>query len=319
MHKIVISVAFLFLFTAEENINGQTTNNGDTLRVLTFNMWLGGEAGKQPLDKSLEVIRTSRAKIVGLQEACTYRREGSVQNDNGRKMAEVLGWNYFSQGSSGILTAYNIVDTTENGLGVKLQFKDDRFIWFFNCHLFHIPYQPYQLAGKRYGDFPFIGTEEEAVAFAESARGDEVKKYAGEIRQILHEGWPVILTGDFNEPSFFDWTQKAVDANLCPLKVEWPSTRFFYNLGLKDAFREFYPDEVEHRGESWSSIDTTGEIHDRIDFVLYKEKLLKVTCAKTIGFKDGKSDVGIDGYPSDHRAVCVSFLMHQQPCLENGH
>jgi exodeoxyribonuclease III len=275
--------------------------------ILSFNLWEGGEKNNQPLDYSSEVIRISEAGIVGLQEIFSYNPDGSIKSNNAKSLAQMLGWNSFVQGSSGIITHYPMVDSTENRLGVKLQVREDGFLWFFNCHFNHMPYQPYQLAKKPYGDFPFISSEAEAITFAILARGEEVEKYISEIKMVMAEGWPVVLTGDFNEPSFLDWTLKAVEKNLCPIKVDWPSTRAFYDIGMTDAFRAVYPDETTHRGETWSSIDPPGEIHDRIDFILYAGNQLNAIDAQTIGFDDGKSYIGMENYPSDHRAVSIRF------------
>jgi len=281
--------------------------NKNEFGVLTFNMWVGGEAGKQSLDKSVEVIRASGAKLVGLQEIYGDNPYGPVRN-NAEKIAEMLGWNFLDQGGYGILSEFPFLDTAAAKMGVKIKINDDRLVWFFNCHLNYIPYQPYQLARIKYGNFPFISSEKEAVIYADSARGKEVREYLKEIHEKLPEGLPVILTGDFNEPSFQDWTQKAAESNLCQLKVEWPATKAFADIGMTDAFRAFYTDEVQNPGETWSSIDSPGEIHDRIDFIFFKGNELKVTGANTIGLPDGKSGIEIQDYPSDHRAVCVSFL-----------
>ena len=289
----------------------QKVADDNQIGILSFNLWEGGEKNNQPLDHSAEVIRISKALIVGLQECYSYSSDGSVKSNNMQNLARMLEWNSFAQGSSGIITRFAIVDSTKNRLGVKLQLGNNMYLWFFNCHFNHMPYQPYQLAEKPYGDFPFISTEEEAISFAVQARGEEVKKYISEIKLAMDEGWPVVLTGDFNEPSFLDWTPKAVEKNLCLLKVDWPSTKAFHKLGMTDAFRVVYPDETIHRGETWSSIDATGEIHDRIDFILFAGKQLKVIEAQTIGFDDGKSYLGMENYPSDHRAVNILFSWTQ--------
>jgi exodeoxyribonuclease III len=279
----------------------------DHIGILSFNLWEGGEKNNQTLDNSAEVIRISGAGIAGLQETLIYNRNGSVKSDNTKNLAQMMGWNSFAQGSSGIITRYPITDSTDNRLGVKLMTGEGKFLWFFNCHFNHMPYQPYQLANKPYGDFPFITTEEEAIAFAIQARGEEVKNYLDEIELVMTEGWPVVLAGDFNEPSFLDWTNKAAGMELCPVQVMWPSAKAFYDAGMRDAFRDVYPDETTHRGETWSSIDTPGEIHDRIDFILYAGKQLVAIDAQTIGYNDGKSYIDVENYPSDHRAVRVHF------------
>jgi exodeoxyribonuclease III len=289
----------------------QKLPDDNLIGILSFNLWEGGEKNDQPLDYSAEVIRISGAGIVGLQETLTYNPDGSVKSNNAKNLAQMLNWNSFTQGSSGIITRYSIVDSTENRLGVKLQIKEGMFLWFFNCHFNHMPYQPYQLADKPYGDFPFIRSEDQAIAFAIQARGEEVSSYIREIEMVRDEGWPVVFTGDFNEPSFLDWTPEAVDKNLCPVKVDWPSTKAFHDTGMSDAFRAVYPNETTHRGETWSSIDNPGEIHDRIDFILYTGKQLSAVEAQTIGFDDGKSYIGVKNYPSDHRAVSIQFSLSE--------
>jgi exodeoxyribonuclease III len=295
--------------TPQSSAKKEILADDNHIGILSFNLWEGGEKNNQSLDLSAEVIRISETGIAGLQEALSYNPDGSIKSDNTKNLAQILGWNLFTQGTSGIITRYSIVDSTENRLGVKLQLNNGMFLWFFNCHFNHMPYQPYQLAEKPYGDFPFITTEDEAVAFAIQARGEEVEKYISEIKMVMAEGWPVVIAGDFNEPSFHDWTPKAVDKNLCPIKVDWPSTKAFYDIGMKDAFRTVFPDETTHRGETWSSIDAPGEIHDRIDFILYAGKQLNAIEAQTIGYDDGKSYLGMENYPSDHRALCIHFSL----------
>lgn len=309
MHRLRYILIFLLLTACshdkkKSDLSG--TQNSNSFGVLTFNMWQGGEAGGQPPDSSIKVIRNSGAKIVGLQEIYGYAPDGSSHN-NAAKIAGIMGWNLLDQGGYGIMSEYPFSKITPSKKGVKIEISRNRYIWFFNCHLNYIPYQPYQLANIKYGDFPFISDEKEAVAYADSARGTEVREYIIEILNIMTEGWPVLLTGDFNEPSFQDWTRKAVNNNLCRLKVEWPSTKAFHGIGLVDAFRMIYPDEVKNPGKTWSSLDSPGEIHDRIDFVFYKGDQLIVSEAKTLGFPDGISGMGIEGYTSDHRAVYVNF------------
>jgi hypothetical protein len=40
----------------------------ETIRVMTFNLWHGGNAGGQPLEQTINVIKSAQADIVGLQE-----------------------------------------------------------------------------------------------------------------------------------------------------------------------------------------------------------------------------------------------------------
>jgi endonuclease/exonuclease/phosphatase family metal-dependent hydrolase len=48
----------------------------ETLRVMTFNIWVGGESGGQPLDQTAKVIQAAKADVVGVQECCGEERDG---------------------------------------------------------------------------------------------------------------------------------------------------------------------------------------------------------------------------------------------------
>lgn len=300
--KITIAIIAAFLFVS---CNSRKTSDEELVKVLTFNMWHGGDAGNKPLSKSLEVIRVSGATIVCAQETRGY---GDPRPDNSAIIARELGWNHVDLGSSrSIFTKYGITHVTPSGNGAKIKIAENQYIWVFNCHLMHMPYQPYQLADKPYGDFPFIKTEDEAILWANEARGKKVKELAEEIKEKMKEPWPVILTGDFNEPSHLDWTKKAAHAGIHQIKVEWPTTKAFADTGLKDAWRTVHPDETAFPGKTWTPLESDGEIHDRIDFILFAGKKMKIINAEIIGESDTKADIVIPDYPSDHRAVVASF------------
>jgi len=133
----------------------------------------------------------------------------------------------------------------------------------------------------------------------------------------LASGSPVFLTGDFNEPSHLDWTQEAATIGLnFGMKVNWPTSNSVVAAGLTDAFREVRPDEVFDRGETWTPgypapNVAANEVHDRIDFVYYAGLGVTPTSAQVLGFdaNDGNTDIAIQPYPSDHRAVVVEFEM----------
>jgi len=281
------------------------TDKGTQIRIMTFNMWHGGDAGKQPLAKSIQTIQIAKAGIVGAQETHGL---ATPRPDNSAKMAASLGWNHIDQGDyDATMTKYEIIETTPSKHGSKIKIGENQFIWFFNCHLGYIPYQPYQLASIKYGEYPFITTEKEAIEWANKTRIGEVTKIVAEVKEKMNENWPVIVTGDFNEPSHLDWTQKAADAAICKIKVEWPSTKAFTDLGMKDAYRTYHPDEVAFPGKTWSAIDSPGEVHDRIDFIFYIGDRLKLINAEIIGEPSDQSDIQITNYPSDHRSVVATF------------
>ncbi|AMV38754.1 endonuclease/exonuclease/phosphatase family protein [Planctomyces sp. SH-PL62] len=286
----------------------------ETVRVLTFNLWNGGDTGKQPLDRTVEVIKRSQADVVGLQETGGLAPEGQPRPDRAAEIAERLGWHYLDQGGRmGIISRFEIVASTPKKWGVKLALPSGRWMYAFNVHLAHSPYQPYQLLGIPYGDAPFIATEAEAVRFARESRGSQVAEMLAEVKAVAEEGAPMVLTGDFNEPSHRDWTEASTKAKLCPLKVEWPSTRAVEDAGFVDAYRSVHPDPVESRGLTWTPTTKVGDPkdhHDRIDFVFvggFDRPNTAVKAAQIIGESQEAADVVVSPYPSDHRAVVAEL------------
>lgn len=288
----------------------------EVVRVLTFNLWQGGDAGKQPLDRTIEVIERSRADIVGLQETGGIAPKGQPRPDRAAEIAERLGWHYLDQGSGrGVVSRFEIVGSTPRKWGVKLRLPSGRTMYAFNIHFAAAPYQPYQILRIPYGDgdVPFIGTEEEAIRGAEGARGEQVASLIPELKEALDQGVPVVLTGDFNEPSRLDWTHAAVEAKACPMKVDWPATRAVEEAGLVDAYRAVHPDPVKSPGLTWTPItspDDPKDRHDRIDLVFVggvESPADAVKAAKVIGEAPETADVVVNPYPSDHRAVVAEL------------
>ncbi|MDR2286795.1 MAG: endonuclease/exonuclease/phosphatase family protein [Prevotellaceae bacterium] len=275
-------------------------NATDTVRVMSFNIWVGG--GKS-IDRTVAVVKESGADIAGIQEEA--KNAASI-------IAKSLGWRTVHTYKSllgkscAIISKYPVVDSTASKFGVKLQISEDKCVWMFNQHLNHCPYEPYRLKGIEYCGGK-LNTEEEAIASAWNARKNDVEFTIAEIRKVQAENIPVFLTGDFNEPSYLDWTKRAADAGLCQIPVAWPATKKLHEqTGLKDSYRTIYPDEVVKPGHTWTPApEMENEIFDRIDFVLYWGAT--VVKSEIVGEKTPESDIVINDYPSDHRAVLSVF------------
>jgi endonuclease/exonuclease/phosphatase family metal-dependent hydrolase len=284
--------------------------SAEPVRVMTFNLWHGGDAGKQPLAQTLEVIRAAQPDLVGLQETGGFEKDGR-RPDKGRRLAEMLGWNYVDQGERiGILTRFPVVTNTPRKWGVQVRLPSGRTAWMFNAHLMHAPYQPYQLLSIPYADGRFIRTAAEAVEEARKARGAQVGRLVAELKPALATGEPVFLTGDFNEPSHLDWTPRAAAAGLCPVAVEYPSTKAVADVGMRDAFRAVFPDEVNLPGRTWTPItrpDDPKDRHDRIDFVHFAGKGVEALKCAVVGESSANADIVVTPYPSDHRSVVATF------------
>lgn len=295
-----------------------TDSEPETLRVMTFNLWHGGDAGGQPLEQTAAVIEACKADVVGLQETAGNAPEGQPRPDNAAKLAKLLGWNYFDQGGrTGIISRFKIVSATERKWGAKLVTPTGREFYLFNVHFSASPYQPYQLLRIPYHDTPFLNTEEEAIQAARDARGSEAERMLSEAKAVLAENVPLFVTGDFNEPCVLDWTPEAFAAELCPLPVQWPATKAVIELGLFDAYRTVHPDPVKKPGYTWTPItklSDPSDRHDRIDFV-FGGGPIRVKSAQIAGESKEFADIVVRPYPSDHRAVCVEveFVAESEP------
>jgi exodeoxyribonuclease III len=138
-----------------------------------------------------------------------------------------------------------------------------------------------------------------------------VSTYASlaELKPALASGQPVFLTGDFNEPSHQDWTERAAAAAKCPLAVEYPSTLAVIRAAVRDAFRDVFPDEVARPGWTWTPTtkpEDPKDRHDRIDFVFVGGASVTVKRCEIVGEHRKFADIVVQPYPSDHRAVVAT-------------
>lgn len=285
-----------------------------SVNVMSYNIYRGGTYGGQPLSQTAKVIQEAKADIVGVQET------RSPDGINAEKLAQLLGWNHHVNPMNRvILTRYEIVELMRDGIKVKLPSGQEAYI--FNLHLPSNPYQPYQLLSikpewYKHWDTPFIKTEAEAIASAREARGGEISALLNQIRSLPDKNSPVFVVGDFNEPSHLDWTEEAAKSGRHPIKVEFPNSKEMAKAGFTDAYRTVYPDEMKNPGFTWSPMYKTDDPtthHDRIDFVYFKGKGVKLNGAKIVGENKENADIVISPYPSDHRAVVAAFTLPNQP------
>jgi endonuclease/exonuclease/phosphatase family metal-dependent hydrolase len=294
-----------------------TTSKGqsmpDTVRMMSFNLWHGGDAGGQPLEQTVAVINAARADIVGLQETAGVAPEGQPRPDRAAEIARRLGWNYVDQGErTGVISRYRIVATTPKKWGVKFELPSGRQLYSFNVHFAHAPYQPYQLLGIPYENAPFLQTADEAMDAARAARGEQVTRCLAEVSAAAKEELPMFLTGDFNEPSHRDWTASVAAAHKCPLPVEWPATSAVEAAGFVDALRTLYTDPLQRPGYTWTPttpVTDPKDRHDRIDFVFVHGPRVRIQSVEIVGESREFADIIVQPYPSDHRAVVAEVAL----------
>ena len=309
IYQILAGTLFLLSLYLASPVQGQTKE--PTLRVMSYNIHRGGVVMlKQPLSQTAKAIQLAKADVVGIQET------RSPQGDKLEELAKLLGWNHDMGKGSQIITRFKIVESLNSGVKVKLDAGKEAYV--FNLHLPSHPYQPYQLLGirpkwhKHTNDITFIKTEAEVVKWAKKARGAEIAKLLRQIKALPDKEAPVFVVGDFNEPSHLDWTDAAAKAGRHPIKVAYPASTEMAKAGFSDSYRKIYPDEMKNPGITWSPAYKVGDPrthHDRIDFVHFKGKGLKVTGVKIVGENKENADIVVTPYPSDHRAVVADFKL----------
>ena len=307
LFSLILKFAFGLVLICPVHAQTQKEN----IRVMSYNIHRGGVVMlKQPLSQTAKAIQLSKADIVGIQET------RSPRGDKLEDLAKLLGWNHDMGKGSKILTRYEIVESLYKGVKVKLD--SGRHAYIFNVHLSSHPYQPYQLLEirpkwhKHTNNITFIKTEDEAIEWAKKARGVEIAKVLRQVKSIPDKQAPVFVLGDFNEPSHLDWTDAAAKAGRHPIKVAYPTSTEMAKAGFSDAYRKIYPDEMKNPGYTWSSFykfDDPTTHHDRIDFVYFKGKGIKLNEVKIVGENQKDADIVISPYPSDHRAVVADFKL----------
>jgi exodeoxyribonuclease III len=294
------------------------TASADTsLKVLSFNIWGAGQHNGRPLDDTIAVLRASGADVIGLQEV--YRRGTSCVTQSCAEAEESLAcaiaraiafhcheqaWEPGLHGVNAVLSRFPIRGAAGGGLGVRID-AGGREATVFNIHLPDAPYQPYQLAGIPYDDAPFLASAAEAERSAAAVRGSIIGRLEREVAALGDA--PVVIIGDFNEPSHRDWTARAAAAGLNPLPVAWPATRRIETMGFTDAYRAVFPDEIAWPGHTWTTLPAARERHDRIDFIFARGPGLAIASAAVVGEPSAESDIAVTPWPSDHRAVLATL------------
>jgi endonuclease/exonuclease/phosphatase family metal-dependent hydrolase len=290
------------------------------LRVMSFNIWGGGQNEGKDVTDTVAAIRAAGADIVGVQETrlegpdCTAEACPPGGVSVAQALADALGFHVVEQEgandalwSNAILSRHPIGALTENALGAPVTLPDGRVVWIFNIHLDDAPYQPYQLAGIEYGDAPFITTGAEAEDWARRTRGAAMDLLFADLA-AAEGAAAVFVTGDFNEPSALDWTEAVAAAGRQPVAVDWPASRRLLDAGFVDGYRMVHADPLAKPAFTWTSMGDEADPedrHDRIDLVFARGAGLAVTDAAIVGEDGPRSDIVSMPWPSDHRAVVV--------------
>ncbi|WP_245769336.1 endonuclease/exonuclease/phosphatase family protein [Streptomyces indicus] len=314
---------------------------------MQFNIWLGGsrvEGGRAGIADTIAVVRPD---VVLLSES------------NPQRVADLLadlverGLTYYDNANPtdpAVISRFPIIDRASFPSWSKAVISvDGTEVAVYSGHLeyrYYVNYLPRGYGGgtpapletSEYGwdeiptgpitDVGLITRLNEA-----SGRTKVTKAMLADAAAERGRGRLVILGGDFNEPSFRDWTRRT--RNLFDHNgtvIDWSTTRAIEDAGFRDTYRVIHPDPVRTPGFTWPSDNPgadTGELtwapkadeRDRIDFVYYhpdrRIRLLDsviVGPSTTIVRNERVPESGRDPFweptwtwPSDHKAVLSTF------------
>jgi endonuclease/exonuclease/phosphatase (EEP) superfamily protein YafD len=310
-----LRIAAALLATSALLLTGQTSAGAGTpagaplpasptLNVMVFNIEVGGTLVS--FDKVAQAIRASGADVVGIEEA-----QGNIP-----RLAQLLGWPYYSTRCQ-IVSKYPLIDPPGgNGIYLFVEPRPGKVVAMMNVHLPSDPYGPYWVRDGK--------TAAQVIALEKTVRLPAIQARLAALPALLSRHIPVFLTGDFNSPSFLDWTPAAVGMRSYDggkpwprYALAWPVSKAVVAAGFRDSFRDIYSDPVADPGLTWwakkphvsVSDENFGplDVQDRIDFV-YAAGPSVTTASRIVGEVGGPEvSVAVSPWPSDHRAVVSSF------------
>lgn len=298
---LLFILATLWGCTGKEPVKAdkEKAQNIEEFSIMSFNVLYS-----TTVQSTLETIRATNADIVGLQEASEARI---------KKVADSLSYYYhsfdkttanLSKDDTGILSRFQIKGLLDNGVIVELPQKQQ--VAVFSVHLSPYPYEPYDFRDGK------LTLAKQAVASAKNTRIPEIQPVLQSIDSLIKTGTPVFLTGDFNEPSHLDWSQKAAEngRNFNQV-VEWPCSKAVVDLKMKDAYRGYFPDEVDKPGITWTTNEPENEVYDRIDFIYHHlQDAFELVESLRVGRPDNDCQQHVSGYESDHYAVLSRYKIN---------
>jgi endonuclease/exonuclease/phosphatase family metal-dependent hydrolase len=268
------------------------------VKVLTFNIWYGGD--QVNFDSVIAAIKLADADIVGLQEP-----DGKTL-----QIAALAGYPYADQrrhilskypifdsglGETTVADAppYSIAGLDPDAVAAFVEVRPGLVVAVANTHLTSDPYGP-ELIRDGAG-------VEAALANEREVRLPEAQALIDGLQPLIDAGTPVILTGDFNMPSWRDWQGRAV-------VVDWPVSRALEAAGLTDTFRAVHPDVAADPGLTWTAgrpwpYLPENEVFDRIDYVWTAH----ATPVASVVMGEVGQALSVMPWPSDHRAVLTTL------------
>jgi exonuclease III len=266
------------------------------LAVGTLNIEYGGT--HVSFDKVVQAVRRGGADVVGVEEAQTHIP----------RLARELGWPYFSTRLQ-VVSRLPLIDPPgADGRYLLVEVSPGQVVAIENVHLPSNPYGPFWAKQGR--------TRAEIVDLERRLRLPAIRPYLDTAGALVEQGVPVFLVGDFNSPSWRDWTPEMVGVRpQIRFPVRWPVSRAVERAGFVDSYRDVHPDPTRDPGLTWWAArpDLPGwnpgrsAPQDRIDLV-YAAGEATATESIIVGEHGAPGvDVSVRPWPTDHRGVVSAF------------
>ena len=268
-----------------------------TLTVGQFNSDIGDEYPNVDVTKVAAAILKSGAQVAGIEEGGASIPE----------LANDLGWSYYDVRMQ-IVSSLPLLDPPGGkGIYTFVEVSPGLVVALENVHL---PSDHYGPTRVRNG-----ATPRQVLRSERLARLPAIRPSLRAATKLERQGIPVFLTGDFNSPSFSDWTPAAVGTRpALRYPLNWPVSVAVVGAGFRDSYRTVYPDPVAHPGLTWPVHrdlpgwnPTPATPQDRIDFI-YTTSLATPTASVLVGEPGGPEiNAVVKPFPSDHRAIASTF------------
>lgn len=316
----------------------------ESFTILQWNVWQEGTSVKGGYDAIVNEIVRLKPDFVTLSEVRNYHNTNFMQ-----RLTESLrqrGESYYSfyTYDTGLLSRYPITDSLtvfpcrdDHGSIYRLlcQARGRKFA-VYTAHLDYLNDTYYEVRGYDGNSWhemkPLTDVGEILRRNALSKREEAIRLFLAQAAKDEADGYNIILGGDFNEPSYLDWsprTRYLYDHHGAV--VTWPVSRLLAEADFTDAYRAVYPNELTHPGFtfpadnkdvkpsrlSWTPL---ADERDRIDFVHVKGRGVCVIDAKVFG-PSGSIAYGrrvanptkesfilpLGTWPTDHKGVWVKI------------
>ncbi|MDR3193999.1 MAG: endonuclease/exonuclease/phosphatase family protein [Tannerella sp.] len=322
------------------------------LKVLQLNVWVHGVNVTGASGGIVDLIEQTDPDVVLLCELDAGSEAPLTQQLI--KELEKRGKTYYGDGKNvqtGILSKYVLekpsvlLPTKEVNRPVVKAYVtvNGQTVAIYSAHLDHRHYAPYLSRGYdavtwEKADAAVTHPDSILVANRVALRDEAIRGFIRDARSETQKGHPVIIGGDFNEPSHLDWLADTKDVrDHGGAVVPWDVSLMLAQAGYLDAYRQLFPDALTHPGFTWPAGNVSAKLtdlycapdadeRDRIDFIYYyPQPGVTLSDARIVGpdasvshgqiAADETADarIELDGiWPSDHKGNLAVFRIAAQ-------